>query len=41
MEHLLGLVWDEGDFEYALAGALLVTIFTYGHLAHFLRTEGR
>jgi len=25
-------VWAEGDFECVLASALLVTIFTYGHL---------
>lgn len=40
MEHLLELVWTEGDFEDALASVLLVTIFTYGHLSHLLRAEG-
>lgn len=40
MEHLLESVWTEGDFEYTLASALVVAIFTYGHLARFLRTEG-
>ena len=41
MDHLLELVWAEGDFEYTLTSALLVAIFTYGHLAHLLRAEGR
>lgn len=41
MEHLLELVWAEGDFERTLASALLATIFTYGHLARSLRAEGR
>lgn len=41
MEHLLELVWAEEDSEYVLASALLLTIFTYGHLSHLLRAEGR
>jgi len=41
MEHLLEPVWAEGDFERMLASALLVAIFTYGHLSHLLRAEGR
>jgi len=41
MEHLIESVWAEGDFEDLLAYALLVTIFTYGNLAHLLRAEGR
>lgn len=41
MEHLLEQVWAEGDYERLLATALIVTIFTFGHLAHFLRAEGQ
>lgn len=41
MKHLLELIRAEDDFEYALAGAILLTIFTYGHLSHLLRAEGR
>jgi len=41
MRPLLELVWAEGDSEYMLASVLLVAIFTYGHLAHLLRAEGR
>ena len=40
MEHLLELVWAEGDFEDMLANAVLLTVFTYGHLSHLLRAEG-
>lgn len=41
MEYLLELVWAEGDFEDILASALLITIFTCGHLSHLLRAKGR
>lgn len=41
MEHLLELIWDEGTLEDTLSRVLLVTIFTYGHLSHLLRAEGR
>ena len=40
-EHLLELVWADGDFEDLLAHTLLVTIFTYGTLTRLLRAEGR
>ena len=36
MEHLLELVWAEGDYERSLASAILVVIFTFSSLAHLL-----
>lgn len=41
MEHVLYLVWAEGDTEDVLMGALVLTISTYGLLSHLLRAEGR